>query len=121
MGMVYQCLKRGPVLVGEVRGFKSEIAKKFDKSDKTAPPITFGVFKINIELLSDGSPVTVSLYPDASQDADGIGERLKLKRGAIVAVRVGRLELRGGQRSAVCPLDGVHVLDDEEAASVLAA
>ena len=114
-------LRQGPLMVGEVRGFKSEIGKKFDKSDKNAPPITFGVFKINVEMLCDGTPVLVSIYPDPSQDADGIADRLKLRRGAIVAFRVGKTELKNGQRMAVCPLDGVHVLTAAESAKLLRA
>ena len=47
----------GPALIGEVRGAKPETAKRFDKSDKNAPPIEFGMFKINIEQLADGIPV----------------------------------------------------------------
>lgn len=121
MSVLFQYLKQGPLMVGEVRGFKSEIGKKFDKSDKNAPPITFGVFKINVELLCDGTPVMVSIYPDSSQNPDGLGERLKLRRGAIVALRVGKTELKNGQRMAVCPLDGVHVLNEAEAAELLQA
>jgi len=121
MNALLQYLRQGPVMVGEVRGFKSEIGKKFDKSDKNAPPITFGVFKINVELLCDGTPVMVSIYPDPSQNIDGIAERLKLRRGAIVALRVGKTELKNGQRMAVCPLDGVHVLTEAESAELLQA
>jgi hypothetical protein len=121
MNSLLQYLRQGPVMVGEVRGFKSEIGKKFDKSDKNAPPITFGVFKINVELLCDGTPVIVSIYPDQSQNVDGIADRLKLKRGGIAAFRVGKTELKNGQRMAVCPLDGVHVLTEAESAELLRA
>src|SRR6266699_4289699 len=98
MNGLYQDLRRGPLLVGEVRGFMSEIGKKFDKSDKNASPIVFGVFKIHLEILSDGASVTLSIYPDASIELDKFGETLGLKRGAIVAVSVGKLEMRDGQR-----------------------
>jgi len=118
---LYHYLKQGPLLVGEVRGFKAEVAKKFDKSDKNAPPITFGVFKVNLELLSDGTPVMLSIYPDPTIDLDKLGEKIGLKRGAIVAVSVGKMELKNGQRSAVCALDAIRVLDDAEAQKVLAA
>lgn len=121
MNTVYKYLKQGPLMVGEVRGFKAEIAKKFDKSDKNAPPIAFGVFKINIELLSDGSPVMLSIYPDPSLELEKLGEKLGLKRGAIVAVSVGKMELRDGQRKAVCKVDAIRVLDEEEAKKILAA
>jgi hypothetical protein len=111
---LYRALRRGPVLVGEVRGFKSEVGRKFDKSDKNSPPIVFGVFKVHLEILSDGAPVMLSIYPDRSVNADTLGEQLGLKRGAIVAISVGKLEMRDGQRRAVCAVDGLRVLDEEE-------
>ena len=107
-------LRKGPLLVAEVRGFKSEIGKKFDKSDKNAPPITFGVFKVHLEILSDGAPVMLSIYPDASMNLDTFGEQLGLRRGAIVAVSVGKLEMRDGQRRAVCAPSALRVLDEKE-------
>jgi hypothetical protein len=55
-------LKQGALLVAEVRGYKSEVGKKFDKSDKNAPPITFGIFKVHVEILGDGAPVMLSIY-----------------------------------------------------------
>jgi hypothetical protein len=114
MNGLYEDLKRGPLLVGEVRGFRSEIARKFDKSDKNAPPITFGVFKVHLEILSDGAPVMLSIYPDASMNLDTFGDQLGLKRGAIVAVSVGKLEMRDGQRKAVCASTALRVLDEKE-------
>lgn len=114
-------LKQGPLLVGEVRGFRSEIGRKFDKSDKNAPPITFGVFKVHLEILSDGAPVMLSIYPDASINLDAFGEELGLKRGAIVAVSVGKLEMRDGQRKAVCAPNALRVLDENEARTLRAA
>ena len=42
-------LRTGPVLVGEFRGGKGETARRFDKSDKNAAPIEFGMYKFNIE------------------------------------------------------------------------
>lgn len=121
MNGLYRYLKQGPLLVGEVRGFKSEIGKKFDKSDKNAPPITFGVFKVHLELLSDGTPVMLSIYPDASIDLETFGEKLGLKRGVIVAISVGRLELKDGQRRAVCAANAIRIVDQEEAKALLAA
>jgi hypothetical protein len=114
MNALYQDLKRGPLLVGEVRGFRSEIGRKFDKSDKNAPPITFGVFKVHLEILSDGAPVMLSIYPDASMNLDTFGEELGLKRGVIVAVSVGKLEMRDGQRKAVCAPNALRILDETE-------
>jgi hypothetical protein len=121
MSKLYQALRQGPLLVGEVRGFKSEVGKKFDKSDKSAPPITFGVFKVHLEILSDGAPVMLSIYPDASLNLETLGEQLGLKRGAIVAVSVGKLELRDGQRRAVCAPNAVRVLDEREIETLRAA
>jgi hypothetical protein len=114
MKALYQDLKRGPLLVAEVRGFRSEIGKKFDKSDKNAPPITFGVFKVHLEIISDGAPVMLSIYPGASMNLDTFGDQLGLKRGAIVAVSVGKLEMRDGQRKAVCAPNALRVLDEKE-------
>ena len=90
------------------------MGKKFDKSDKNAPPIVFGVFKVFLEILSDGAPVMLSIYPDASMNLDTFGEQLGLKRGALVAVSVGKLEMRDGQRKAVCAPNAVRVLDEDE-------
>jgi len=114
-------LKQGPLLVAEVRGFRSEIGKKFDKSDKNAPPITFGVFKVHLEILSDGAPVMLSIYPDASINLESFGEQLGLKRGAIVAVSVGKLEMRDGQRKAVCAPNALRMLDEKEIQTLRAA
>ncbi len=120
MSTLYQSLRQGPLLVAEVRGFKSEIGKKFDKSDKNAPPITFGVFKVHLELLGDGSPIMLSIYPDTSV-LDTFAESLGLKRGAIVAISVGRLEQKDGQKRAVCAPGAIRLVDPEEAKTLLAA
>jgi hypothetical protein len=63
-------LRTGPVIVGEFRGGKSEPAKRFDKTDKNAAPIEFGMFKMTIELLADGSPVMVSVFLDRGVNTD---------------------------------------------------
>src|SRR6266550_2017187 len=63
-------VRSGPVIVGEFRGGKAEIAKRFDKSDKNAAPIEFGMYKFNLELLADGSPVMVSVFLDAGIKAE---------------------------------------------------
>jgi hypothetical protein len=121
MGIVYRYLRQGPLLVGEVRGFKAELGRKFDKSDKNAPPIVFGVFKVHLELLSDGAPVMLSIYPDRSVNLDDLGEKLGLRRGVIVAISVGKLELQAGQRKAVCAADGIRILDEEETRKIQTA
>jgi hypothetical protein len=121
MSNLYRYLKVGPLLVGEVRGFRAEIGKKFDKTDKNAPPITFGVFNIHLELLSDGAPVILSIYPGPSVEIEKLGEQLGLKRGALVAVSVGKLENRGGQRRAVCAPDAIRIVSEEDARTLLAA
>ena len=81
MKKLSQMLLAGPVLVGEVRGAKSEIAKRFDKSDKNAAPIEFGIYKVNLELLGDGSPVMLSVFLDSSAKPDEFAQSMKLKRG----------------------------------------
>jgi hypothetical protein len=45
---------------------------------------------------------------------DKFGEELGLKRGAIVAVSVGKLEMKDGQRKAVCAPNALRVLDEKE-------
>jgi hypothetical protein len=118
---IFAILKKGPLLVGEVRGFKSEVGKKFDKSDKNAPPILFGVFKIHMEMLEDGAPVTVSMYPDANSNADKLAEELGLKRGCIVGILVTKTEFKDGQRQARCSMNGIFMLDSAETASLQSA
>ena len=44
------------------RGGKAETAKRFDKSDKNAAPHRVRMYKVNLELLADGSPVMVSVF-----------------------------------------------------------
>jgi hypothetical protein len=57
-------VRTGPVVVGEFRGGKGETAKRFDKTDKNAPPLEFGMYKMNLEMLADGSPVMVTVFLD---------------------------------------------------------
>ena len=78
-------MRTGPVLVGEFRGGKAEIAKRFDKSDKNAAPIEFGMYKFNLELLSDGAPVMISVFLDTGIKADEFAAKVQIKRGDIVA------------------------------------
>jgi hypothetical protein len=121
MNTILSQLKKGPLLVGEVRGFKSEVGKKFDRSDKNAPPILFGVFKIHMEILEDGAPVTVSMYPDANSNPDKLGEELGLKRGCIVSIQVTKIEFKDGQRQAKCSMNGIHILDSAETTNLQCA
>ena len=60
-------LRSGPLIVGEFRGGKAETAKRFDKSDKNAAPIEFGMFKFTIELLSE---TLAAQEPAKAADAD---------------------------------------------------
>lgn len=115
MTTLYDHLKRAPILVGEVRGMKNETAKKFDKSDKNAPPLVFGVFKLHIELLAEGVPVMVSVYPDPGQDCEKLAESIGLKRGVLVCVAVAKSEMKEGMRKVVTKMDGISLLsgDDE--------
>jgi hypothetical protein len=52
MKKLVSMVRTGPVIVGEFRGGKAETAKRFDKSDKNAKPIEFGMYKFNLQLLS---------------------------------------------------------------------
>jgi hypothetical protein len=108
-------LRSGPVLIGEVRGAKAETARRFDKSDKNAPPLEFGMFKINIEQLSDGSPAMISAFLDPGTKAEDFAARAQVKRGDVIAVAVNKLELKSGVRRATCGANGFFVLDKPEA------
>ena len=116
MNTIYQSLRLGPLQVGEVRGFKSELAKRFDKSDKNAPPIVFGVLKVVLEQLGDGTPVMLTIYLQPGADADTCGGRLGLKKGGVISISVGKTEIKNGIRSVTCGLDAVRVLDETETA-----
>jgi hypothetical protein len=91
-------LRTGPVLVGEFRGGKAETLKRFDKSDKNAAPIEFGMYKFNLELLADGAPVMISVFLDAGIKAEEFAPKVQIRRGDIVAVGVNKLELKNGVR-----------------------
>ena len=45
MKKIVGLLRTGPLMVAEVRGTKAETAKRFDKSDKNAAPLEFGLYK----------------------------------------------------------------------------
>jgi hypothetical protein len=107
-------LRTGPVIVGEFRGGKSEVAKRFDKTDKNAPPIEFGMYKLTLELLTDGSPVMVSVFLDRGINAEQFAATVTLKRGDIVAIAVSKLEMVKGVRRASCGATNFVVLDKSE-------
>jgi hypothetical protein len=98
-------LRTGPVIVGEFRGGKSEIAKRFDKSDKNAAPIEFGMFKFTLELLADGTPVMVSVFLDHGVNAEQFASTVQLKRGDIIAIALNKLEMKNGVRRPSCMVD----------------
>lgn len=108
-------LRTGPVLVGEFRGGKSETAKRFDKTDKNAAPIEFGMFKFTLELLADGTPVMVSVFLDRGVNADQFAAGITMKRGDIVAVLISKSELSKGVRRVSCNPTSFVVLDKNEA------
>ena len=114
MKRIMVMLRSGPLLVGEVRGAKAETARRFDKSDKNAAPIEFGMFKINIELIADGSPVMVSVFLDAGVKADEFAAKVQVKKSDVIAVAVNKLELKNGIRRATCSANGFVVLDKSE-------
>jgi len=70
MSKMIQLLRTGPVIVGEFRGGKAETFRRFDKTDKNAPPIALGMYKFNIEQLADGAPVLVAVFLDNGISAE---------------------------------------------------
>src|SRR5450432_2327273 len=107
-------LRTGAVIVGEFRGGKSEVAKRFDKTDKNAAPIEFGMFKFTLELLADGSPVMVSVFLDRGVNSEQFASTVTMKRGDVVAIAVSKLELLKGVRRASCGATNFVVLDKAE-------
>ena len=107
-------VRTGPVVVGEFRGGKGETAKRFDKSDKNAPPLEFGMYKMNLEMLADGSPVMVTVFLDKGTNAEEFGAKVQIKRGDIVAVAVNKLEMKNGLRRASCGAANFTVLEKSE-------
>ena len=103
-----------PVIVGEFRGGKGETAKRFDKSDKNAAPIEFGMYKFNLELLGDGAPVMISVFLDAGIKAEEFAPKVQIKRGDIVVGGVNKLELKNGVRRASCGMTNFVALEKAE-------
>src|SRR6266513_1641917 len=114
MKMLSKMLRTGPVIVGEFRGGKAEIAKRFDKSDKNAAPIEFGMYKFNLERLADGAPVMISVFLDAGIKADEFATKVQIKRGDIVVVGVNKLELKNGVHRASCGMTNFAALEKPE-------
>ena len=107
-------VRTGPVVVGEFRGGKGEIAKRFDKTDKNAPPLELSMYKMNLEMLADGSPVMVTAFLDKGTNAEEFGAKIQIKRGDIVAVAVNKLEMKNGVRRASCGSTNFTVLEKSE-------
>jgi hypothetical protein len=107
-------MRAGPVFVGEFRGGKGETAKRFDKSDKNAPPLELGMYKMNLEMLADGAPVIVTAFLDKGTNPEEFGAKVQIKRGDIVAVAVNKLEMKNGIRRASCGPANFTVLDKSE-------
>jgi hypothetical protein len=114
MKKIAAMLRTGPLIVGEFRGGKSEVAKRFDKTDKNAAPIEFGMFKFTLELLADGAPVMVSVFLDRGVDAAQFAATVTMKRGDIVAVGMSKSELSKGVRRVSCGATNFVVLDKSE-------
>ena len=79
-------------------------AKRFDKSDKNAPPIGFVIYKFNLELLAVGAPVIISAFLETGIKPEDFAAKVQIKRGDVVAVGVNKLELKNGVRRASKPL-----------------
>ena len=115
MSKIIGMVRTGPVLVGEFRGGKAEVAKRFDKSDKNAAPIEFGMYKFNLEQLADGAPVMVTVFLDVGTKAEEFAAKVQIKRGDVVAVAVSKLEMKNGVRRASCGQANFFVLTKSEA------
>lgn len=113
MKVLNEMLLAGPVLVGEVRGCKADVRKQFDKSDKNAPPLEYGVFILQMELLGDGTPFLLTVFLDGKTSADDYAKSVMLKKGDIIAVAVRKLERKGNVSRVSCGPDGIKYLDAE--------
>jgi hypothetical protein len=109
-----QLLRMGPVIIGEFRGGKAETFRRFDKTDKNAPPLVLGMYKFNIEQLADGAPVLVAVFLDNGISAEDFATKVPIKRGEIVIVAVNKLEMKNGVRRASCGQANFFVLDKSE-------
>jgi hypothetical protein len=114
MKKLVSMVRTGPVVIGEFRGGKAETARRFDKSDKNAAPIEFGMYKFNLELLADGAPVMVSAFLDAGTKAEDFAANVQIKRGDIVAVAVNKVEMKNGVRRASCGPANFTALEKSE-------
>jgi hypothetical protein len=114
MKKLVSMVRTGPVIVGEFRGGKWDIAKRFDKTDKNAPPIEFGMYKFNVELLADGTPVMVTVFLDAGTKAEEFASKVVIKRGDVVVVAVSKIEMKSGVRRASCGQANFFALDKSE-------
>jgi hypothetical protein len=115
MKRLVSLVRTGPVVVGEFRGGKAEVARRFDKTDKNAAPQEFGMYKFNLELLGDGSPVIVTVFLDVGTKAEEFATKVQIKRGDVVVVAVSKLEMKNGVRRANCGSTNFFVLDKSEA------
>jgi len=114
MKKLVSMVRTGPVVVGEFRGGKGETARRFDKTDKNAAPLEFGMYKMHLEMLADGSPVMLTVFLDKGTNAEEFGAKVQIKRGDVVAVAVNKLEIRNGVRRASCGSANFTVLDKSE-------
>ena len=115
MKKIVSMLKSGPLLIGEFRGGKAETLRRFDKTDKNAPPIEFGLYKFNLEMLMDGAPVIVAVFLERGTKAEEFAPKVQIKRGDIVAVGVNKMEMKNGVRRASCGALDFIALEKSEA------
>jgi hypothetical protein len=114
MKKLVSMVRTGPVVVGEFRGGRGETAKRFDKSDKNAPPLEFAMYKMNLEMLANGSPVMVTVFLDKGTNAEEFGAKVQINRGEVVAVAANKLEMKNGVRRVSCGSANFPVLDKLE-------
>jgi hypothetical protein len=72
------------------------------------------MYKMNLEMLADGSPVMVTAFLDKGTNAEEFGAKVQMKRGDIVAVAVNKLEMKNGLRRASCGMTNFGVMEKAE-------
>ena len=66
------------------------------------------MYKMNLEMLADGSPVMVTVFLDKGINAEEFGAKVQIKRGEIMAVAVNKLEMKKQGSSCIMRPDKLH-------------